>query len=348
MPHSSVYAPETSHDHTHPHERQLLIDSRLYARETRWVSWWHLVTTLTLLVGLVGLVAWIPSVWLGLAASVLIALTFVRLFIIYHDFLHQAIFKGSSVAAGILNLYGHLMLTPPAVWKRSHDHHHRHNSKFFGASIGSFPIMTKANYQAATGLQRFEYRLSRSPLVILLGYLTVFLYGMCIYPLLCDFKKNVGVLGTLLLHFGLIAVGGLVCGWQFTCFAFVLPTWLAMIAGAYLFYVQHNFPDARILSEGDWSYGEAALLSSSYLETGRLLGWFTGNIGYHHVHHLNAKIPFYRLPEAMAGLVGLQTPGRTSLALGDIVGCLKLKLWDPERNEFVSFAAVASPSAAAV
>lgn len=294
---------------------------------------------MVLLISLVGCISFTSGIWLRSACSFLIALTFVRLFIIYHDFLHQAIFKGSSLASAILKLYGHLMLTPPEVWKRSHDHHHRHNSKMFGASIGSFPIMTTANYQSATMLQKFEYRLARSPMVILFGYFTVFLFGMCIYPLICDFKKNLRVLGTLLLHFGVIAAGIYWLGWQFTLFAFVIPTWLAMVVGSYLFYVQHNFPSAKVLMGDEWTYADAALISSSYLETGMVLGWFTGNIGYHHVHHLNAKIPFYRLPEAMAGLSGLQTPGRTSFALRDIVGCLKLKLWDPERNEFVSFAA---------
>ena len=339
---TSEQAPDTSTHHLASTERQLLIDSRKYASENRWVSWWHLLSTITLLSVLVGVIFFSTGLWLRSACSLLIALTLVRLFIIYHDFLHQAIFKDSPIAAAVLKFYGHLMLTPPEVWKRSHDHHHRHNSKMFGASIGSFPIMTISNYLAATRAERLEYRLARSPWVIVFGYLTVFLFGMCIYPLLCDFKKNVLVLGTLVLHFGLIALGIYLVGWQFTCFAFVFPTWLAMVFGSYLFYIQHNFPSAQILSANDWSYADAALISSSYLETGVVLRWFTGNIGFHHVHHLNAKIPFYRLPEAMSGLVGLQTPGRTSFALKDIISCLKLKLWDSDRNEFVTFAAVAS------
>ena len=323
-------------------ERQLLIDSRKYATENRWVSWWHLLSTVAVLVSLVAIVAGSSGLLLRSACSLLISLTLVRMFILYHDFLHNAIFKNSRLAGGILSFYGHLMLTPPAVWKRSHDHHHRHNSKMFGASIGSFPIMTITGYRSATKLQRFEYRLARSPFIILFGYFTVFLFGMCIYPLLCDFKKNILVLGTLLLHFGVIAGGAWAFGWTFTGFAFLFPTWLAMLMGSYLFYIQHNFPEAQIHEPHDWSYSDAALLSSSYLETGLVLRWFTGNIGFHHVHHLNAKIPFYRLPEAMSGLVGLQKPGRTSFAVKDILSCLRLKLWDSERHEFVSFASVAT------
>ncbi len=319
-------------------QRQLLIDSRKYAEDDSWTSWWHLSSTLALLAALSFCVAWNSNVLLRLACSLIIALTFVRLFIIYHDFLHKAIFKGSTTASFILKIFGHLMLTPPDVWQRSHDHHHRHNSKMFGASIGSFPIMTTAGYQAATYWQRWEYRLARSPLIILCGYLTVFLFGMCIYPLLCDFKKNVHVLGTLVLHFGTIALGVGLFGWSFTFFAFVLPSWLAMLIGSYLFYIQHNFPAAKIIPSVEWNHADAAVLSCSHLETGAVLGWFTGNIGFHHVHHLNAKIPFYRLPEAMAGLHGLQSPGKTSFALGEIVRCLKLKLWDVDANQLVPFA----------
>ncbi len=151
------------------------------------------------------------------ACSLLVALTLVRMFIVYHDYLHHAIFRGSVVAGWILKLYGHLMLTPPTVWKAAHDHHHQHNSRNFGISIGSFPIMTTEDYQAATRMEKIQYRMARSPLVILFGYVTVFLYGMCIYPLLCDFKKNLHVLGTMAAHFGAIAVGAYLFGWSFTC-----------------------------------------------------------------------------------------------------------------------------------
>jgi omega-6 fatty acid desaturase (delta-12 desaturase) len=111
-----------------------------------------------------------------------------------------------------------------------------------------------------------------------------------------------------------------------------------MLLGAYLFYIQHNFPEAKVRSPENWTYSDAALSASSYLEMGIVMRWFTGNIGYHHVHHLNARIPFYRLPEAMAGLKGLQEPGRTTLSLRDIASCLRLKIWDAELGKFTPFA----------
>jgi omega-6 fatty acid desaturase (delta-12 desaturase) len=320
-------------------DRQLLIDSRVYAHEIRWKSWWHLLSSVGLLFFLSIVAASADSLWLRGLSSLLTALTLIRVFTIYHDYQHHTVFKGSRLAAGILWIYGCLMLTPPTVWKRSHDHHHRHNSKMFGASIGSFPIMTTDAYRAAPLMEQIEYRIARSPMIILAGYFTVFLYGMCIRPLFLDFRRHWDSLAAIAMHFGLILVLGFVFGWQASFFSFMLPTWLAMAMGAYLFYIQHNFPAAKIRRCGQWTYTDAALESSSFLELGPVMNWFTGNIGYHHVHHLNAKIPFYRLPEAMAGLPALQSPARTSLKLREILNCMQLKLWDVERDQFVTFRA---------
>ena len=87
----------------------------------------------------------------------------------------------------------------------------------------------------------------------------------------------------------------------------------------------------------EWDYVYAALYSSSYMKGSPLMHWITGNIGYHHVHHLNAKIPFYRLPEAMESMRELQSPVRTSLSISDVIGCLQLKLWDPATEELLTF-----------
>jgi acyl-lipid omega-6 desaturase (Delta-12 desaturase) len=92
-----------------------------------------------------------------------------------------------------------------------------------------------------------------------------------------------------------------------------------------------------ILSPQSWNYYRAALHSSSYLRLNRLMQWFTGNIGYHHIHHLNVRIPFYRLPEAMAAIPELQSPITTSLAREDIIACFRSSLWDEARQRMVSY-----------
>jgi omega-6 fatty acid desaturase (delta-12 desaturase) len=117
----------------------------------------------------------------------------------------------------------------------------------------------------------------------------------------------------------------------------MLPLVLATGLGSYLFYAQHNFPGAQFQDEDSMDFVTAALTTSSYIPMNPVLRWFTGNIGYHHVHHLNAHIPFYRLPEAMAHLPELQTPGVTSLNPVSIYRCLRLKLWDPQKQRMVGY-----------
>jgi omega-6 fatty acid desaturase (delta-12 desaturase) len=118
----------------------------------------------------------------------------------------------------------------------------------------------------------------------------------------------------------------------------VVPLGLATALGSYLFYAQHNFPGAHFQQEGERDHAVAALARSSFIPMNAVLRWFTGNIGYHHVHHLNACIPFYRLPEAMSALKELQSPGVTTLNPRDVYRCLPLKLWDPGRQCMVGFA----------
>jgi len=133
-------------------------------------------------------------------------------------------------------------------------------------------------------------------------------------------------------------------GWFFAC---LLPFTIASAAGAYLFFVQHNFPDVHLRRGEDWAFDRAALEASSFLKLGPVLNWFTANIGYHHVHHLNARIPFYRLPEAMAAIPEAQSPRVTTLRLRDMVGCLRLHLWDPERQRLVPYREAAGAKAPA-
>ena len=318
-------------------DRLLMISSREFANEQRSWSWWHLNTTLLAIFGSMAVAAIADATWIRAFASFLTGLMIVRMFIIYHDYQHGAIFKGSWLGGFILSCYGFLMLTPPTVWKRSHDHHHHNNSKLFGGSIGSFPIMTTEKYRSASSSEQLEYRFARSPFVILFGYVTVFLFAMCLQPFLVDRKRHWDAPVSILIHVGLIVACSWFFGWLTAVFVFVIPVLIATMSGAYLFYAQHNFPSAKISPRKQWTYTGAALQSSSFLKMGPIMNWLTGNIGYHHVHHLNSKIPFYRLPEAMAALPLLQTPNTTTLGVYDIFSCLRLKLWDAELDRFVTF-----------
>jgi omega-6 fatty acid desaturase (delta-12 desaturase) len=112
---------------------------------------------------------------------------------------------------------------------------------------------------------------------------------------------------------------------------------IASALGAYLFYAQHALEGLHIFRAEDWTYFQGAIESSSYLRLGPIMRWFTGNIGYHHVHHLNSHIPFYRLPEAMAGIPELQQPAVTSLRPFDILACFRANLWETRTQRMVSY-----------
>jgi omega-6 fatty acid desaturase (delta-12 desaturase) len=308
-----------------------------FAREIRWLSWWHLWSTLALLIGLLGITC-LPIFWLArLPVSILAALVLVRMFIIYHDYQHGTILQGSWLADVLMRLYGLFLLNPPSIWNCSHNYHHRHNARVPGSPIGTFPVMTTESYAQASWWQRFQYRVARNPLTLLFGYFTVFLYTMCISSFLArprqHFDAGIAVLLQAALVVGLLLIGGpslLLLTW-------LVPCMTASALGAYLFYAQHNFPGVQFQGGTRWDYVFSALKSSSYMTMSPIMHWLTGNIGYHHVHHLNSRIPFYRLPEAMAKMPSLQSPGTTSLNPVAIYRCLRLKLWDAHKNRMVGF-----------
>jgi omega-6 fatty acid desaturase (delta-12 desaturase) len=314
--------------------QRVALAARPFASEQRWRSWRNLWSTVALLGGLMVLLCREIPWLIRLPFSVMAGMTIVRFFVLYHDHQHGAILKGSKLADFVMLAFGLATLNPPSVWKRSHDHHHGDNCKSFGLNIGSYPLMTVEAYESASFWQRFRYAAARHPLTILLGYITIFFFGMCAAPLVANPKRHLDAALSIACHGGLLlwlATGSIENMWL----AGIIPCAISSAVGAYLFFAQHNFPGARIRPGREWDYIFAALNSSSYIRMNRLMSWFTGNIGYHHVHHLNSKIPFYRLPEAMAAIKELQAPVTTSLHPRNIFACLRLKLWDPVAEQHV-------------
>lgn len=321
----------------HRTSQELIRASHAFACESRWLSWWHLLSTLGMFCGVLVVVCmdgYHPIT--RLSGAVVAGLLLVRLFIIYHDFQHRTILKGSRVAGALMMLFGLLTLNPPSIWNRSHNHHHKNNAKMYGAEIGSFPVMTTQEYARASRRDRVLYGASRHPLTIAMGYLTVFLYGMSIRSLLVNPREHFDSAVAIALHVALLSVL-IVFEPEDIVLAVLVPSLVAAAVGSYLFYAQHNYPGVMLRTRDRWTYVGAALESSSYFRMSPLMHWFTGNIGYHHVHHLNAHIPFYRLPTVMAAFEELQSPGTTSLRLCDIAACLRLKLWDVEQQQMVGF-----------
>lgn len=285
-----------------------------------------------------GAVAVAAKPWpLRALASVLLALSIVRTFVLFHDYMHQAILRDSPLARALYQLFGLLILVPPSVWRETHNYHHAHTAKIVGSHVGSFPMVTTTMWEKMSGRQRLAYRLARHPLTILFAYGTVFLWGMVLAPFVRAPRRHADAALSLALHAALLASLVHVGGVAAAVWACLLPMTMACAAGAYLFYAQHNFPGVYVADRAHWRFADAALRSSSYLRLGAFGRYVTANIGFHHVHHLNAAIPFYRLPEAMAAIPELAEPVETSLAPRDIRACLKLALWDAAAGRMVPF-----------
>ncbi|MEI7732689.1 MAG: fatty acid desaturase [Verrucomicrobiota bacterium] len=320
--------------------KELILATKPYAVEVRWKSWWHTLSTLGLL-GALLFGTFQPMPFLArLACSVLAGLVLVRMFVIYHDYQHHAILKSSPLGNCLFSLFGLFILAPSSIWKRSHDYHHHHNSKLFSASIGSFPIMTRRRFLRASKSSRFWYLFVRHPFTIGFGYVFAFAYGMCVASFRSSPRRHYDSLLALALH-GAAALGILwFLGWQQLLLSVTIPFTLACGFGSYLFYAQHNFPGVTFKGKIEWSYEHAALESSSYMVMHPCLRWVTANIGYHHIHHINSQIPFYRLPEVMAAIPEFQTAKTTSLWPAEVLRCLGLKVWDPEQNKMLTFAEI--------
>src|SRR5687767_5861723 len=314
----------------------LIIATKPYARDFTARSWWCVLSTSFFLV--LALAGTFPGLPLParIASSVLAGLLILRLFVIYHDQQHHAILPKSRLAEFFMRGFGIYALSASSIWRSSHNHHHNHNSRLRGSHIGSFPIMTKVQFLKSSWGKRFGYLFVRHPLTILFGYVFMFLYGMCLNPFLNNPRKHFDCIVALAAHIAIAAGLLYFFGWETLLLAQTIPHFIAYAIGTYLFYAQHNFPGVSFKDKSGWTYETAALESSSYMVTSPVMGWFTANIGCHHVHHLNARIPFYRLPEAIREVPELQHAKTTSLHPIDIYRCLRLKVWDVQAQRMIS------------
>ena len=318
-------------------DRRLINATVPFAKESVKLSWWHVGSTFVLMTAALtgaGLAPWWP---LQLLFSLLAAMLMVRAFITYHDYMHRAILPRSRTAWLLFRVYSALALTPPRSWKKSHNYHHGHVGQLASPSIGAFPLMTTQMWQEASWGERASYRITRHPLTVLTGYITIFFFSVTLLPLIKNPARHWDSLLALVGHTALVAVLWIFGGFGTVFFVVLLPMTVASALGSYLFFAQHSFRNMHILSTEAWTYPRAALESSSYMQLNKVMQWFTGNIGFHHIHHLNVRIPFYRLPEVMDAIPELQSPVTTTLSPRDIRDCFRCCLWDEDRQRVVSY-----------
>ncbi|MDJ0793756.1 MAG: fatty acid desaturase [Woeseiaceae bacterium] len=328
-------------------DRDLFKATLPFGVESVRTSWWVVGSTFLLLTASLTGAALAPHWSIRLLFSVLSALLMVRAFITYHDYMHNAILSRSRLAKWLFRLFSVIALTPPRAWKYSHNYHHGHVGNIDAAADGAFKLMTTDMWREASPWTRFAYRVERHPLTILAGYFTVFFLSVTLLPFIRSPSRNWDSLVVVAGHGALIAALWVLGGFDMAFFVVLLPMTIASMIGSFLFFAQHSFEEMHILPAETWTSRRAALESSSYMKMNPVMRWFTGNIGYHHIHHLNVRIPFYRLPEAMDAIAELQSPATISLSLQDIVACFHCCLWDEGLQRMVSYREFARASAAA-
>jgi len=292
------------------------------------------------------------SVWLALALAPLAAGFVVRIFIIQHDCGHHAFFRSRGATAVLGWACSLLTLTPFLSWRRQHKGHHtiwnNLDRRQSGVDIYS-TCLTVAEYQALTPAARRRYRLVRHPLVanLLLPPLVFFV----LYRLPFDMprtwrRERWGVLFTNLALAALFVGLGLLLGWGSVLLVQAPVMALAAIVGVALFSLQHRGEAVQWLRRDEWDPAVASLRGSTFLKLPGLLRWFTGNIGFHHVHHLNARVPNYRLKRTHE-TIAPDLPDVPTLSLWSGLKSLRYGLWDEGRRRMVTFREAGRLAAAA-
>jgi omega-6 fatty acid desaturase (delta-12 desaturase) len=260
----------------------------------------------------------------------------VRTYILFHDCTHGSFLPGKKANQRLGSALGLLLFSNFAAWKHNHQIHHATAGDLERRGIGDLPMMTIAEYRAASRGQRIAYRLYRNPLVMFgVGPF----WSLVIQPRFPDRNARPRIRRSVhLTNLALVALVAGVClliGWQAFLLVQVPLVALAGGVGVWLFYVQHQFEDAYWESGEQWSYADAALKGSSYLRLPKVLQFFTGNIGLHHVHHLSARVPNYHLQGAHDALDVFQDVPQ--LSLWDGIRAVRLKLWDEDRGRLVTW-----------
>lgn len=300
----------------------------------------QLATTSIPFLVLAGLMFWFVerAYWLTLLLSIPVGGLLVRFFIIQHDCGHGSFTPWRSVNDAIGRCMSVLTVTPYGLWRRVHAQHHASSGNLDRRGAGDINTLTVDEYQALSPLRRFGYRIYRNPL---------FLFGVAVpvfftiiqrlpwwHPLPAreTWKSVLALDAVMLLVYGAI---GYFAGFQALALVALPAIIVASAIGGWLFFIQHQFEETHWDVGEAWDFQVAAVFGSSYYALPRVLDWFTGNIGLHHIHHLNSMVPNYRLKECLKASPEFQSLNK--LGIWESFGCAKLTLWDETARRLISF-----------
>ena len=276
------------------------------------------------------------SFWLSLPFSVITAGFMIRSFIIFHDCTHGSFFRNKKLNDFFGTFTGIITHFAYEKWKREHSIHHATSGNLDKRGIGDIWVMTVKEYEKADKWERLKYRLYRNPLIMFgLGPFLLFLYSNRFNR---KGPKRKERLNTYLINAILVSAYcliGFTLGWHVILLVQLPVIYIAGALGIWLFYVQHQFEDSYFENESEWDFVKAAVDGSSYYKLPKWLEWMTGNIGYHHVHHLAPRVPNYHLEKAHENTPPLHKA--TTITLKTSLESIKFRLYDEENKTFVSF-----------
>jgi acyl-lipid omega-6 desaturase (Delta-12 desaturase) len=302
------------------------------------VSWWQVINTVVPYIGIWVLMVYSLEIsyWITLLLSVFAAGFLVRAFIIFHDCGHGSFFKSDRLNKLVGIPLGLLAFTPYHRWHHDHKEHHSTVGNLDKRGVGDVQTLTVEEYSKLSKWKKFSYRFYRHPLfLIAVVPLLLFLIQHRLPKSYMNFRQKMYVhLSTL----AIVLVSGIVIwaiGWK----AFVmiqLPIiYIASVHGVWLFYVQHQYESVKWVRADKWDYKTIAIEGSSFFKLPAVLRWFTGNIGFHHIHHLSPRIPNYKLQQCHNENPMFQDV--KPITFFSSLKSLRLRLWDEEKQKLVGF-----------
>ncbi len=262
-----------------------------------------------------------------------------RIFIIFHDAGHGSFFKSQKANTLIGYITGIMTFTSYGQWRHDHAIHHATAGDLDRRGVGDVPTMTVEEWRTAPRLKRWGYRLMRNPLILFgLGQLAVFLISYRFFSPASGRREKWSVVWTNLALLAIIVGMCLTIGWKAYLLIQLPIVWIGGAIGEWLFYVQHQFQGVYWVRHKEWDYVSSAMKGASYYQLPKVLQWFTGSIGFHHIHHLSPKIPNYNL-ERCHKENPIFHPAKT-LTLWTSLHALGLRMYDEASGKMVGFGAI--------
>jgi omega-6 fatty acid desaturase (delta-12 desaturase) len=275
------------------------------------------------------------SYWLTLPFILVAGGFLVRNFIIFHDCGHQSFFASRQANNIVGFITGVLTYTPYIAWRHDHALHHASSGDLDRRGNGDIWMMTVKEYLNASTKARLLYRIYRDPFIQFL-FMPVFAFLIFNRFTLSKMgpRERRSVMQTnLALVAGITLMGFLIGFKTFVVLQFSIAV-IASSVGMWLFYVQHQYEGVYWEKHEAWDYARAAIEGSSFYKLPKILQWFTGNIGYHHIHHLSPRIPNYNLEACHQEITFFEVK---TITFWESLGCLRYRLWDEENSRLIDF-----------